>query len=132
MMPSPGAPRAFQFCQELSAQLDPRGDRLFGAARSRTDEDEALHRTAREVHRTRVRPAEGLAIALRPNTNHEIVLDDPAQHLAVDKERQAAEHLLLADASPAAERAADALGQLLVVRHPRLYCVPGGRLPVST
>src|SRR3990172_6242382 len=104
---------------EVGAPGDPRGHRLDRAAASRDHEYVALHRAAREVHRARVGPSQGLVVTLGPDADHELVLDDSAEHLAAAEEGEATKHLLLRNVSPALKGASDALNEILVVRHRR-------------
>src|SRR5439155_197424 len=51
------------------------------------------------------------------NADDQVVLEHTTAHLAGDHERQATKHLLFLDVCPIRERRADALSELLIVRH---------------
>ena len=65
----------------------------WAAKDGRLDEDHAFHGAPGEVHRPHVRPTQGTVGAIVAESHHEGVLDDAAEHVATEHERQAAEHL---------------------------------------
>jgi hypothetical protein len=81
------------------------------------DEQEALHRPAREVHPAGVLLSHEVFVRLRPHADHQLVLDDADAHVTADHEGDAAEHLLLGDVVTLLEHAANPLRQPLVVGH---------------
>jgi hypothetical protein len=64
-----------------------------------------------------VRPFQGVLGAVGAEPEHEAVLDDPAEHVAVEHERQAAEHLPLGYRIGGREYRPDPVGQVFVVGH---------------
>src|SRR5262249_28347154 len=79
--------------------------------------DEAAHRPAREVHRTRVRVSERIRFTVGIEADDQLVAVDAAAHVAGDHERQSAEHLPLGYVGAVGEHCAYARGEVLVVGH---------------
>src|SRR5882762_765024 len=80
-----------------------------------SDIHKALHRSSGEVHWASVRLPDQIFISLRPDPNHQVVLDDADGHVPSNYEGNAAEHLLLGDVAAVAKNSADTLCQSFVV-----------------
>src|ERR671918_588470 len=96
------------------------GDEAFEGAvfeSGRCDRDEAAHRSAGEVHRARVGSSQQVLLVFRRDSKDELVAVDTAAHVPADQERQAAEHLLLADVVAGDEQQPDAFGECFVKGH---------------
>jgi len=66
-----------------------------------------------------VRAAQGLVSSLGPDANHQLATaGDPDRHVAVQQEREPAEHRFLGDRVLVGELVADAVREVLVVGHP--------------
>src|SRR5258708_8953212 len=74
-----------------------------------SDIHKALHRSSGEVHWASVRLPDQILISLRPDPNHQVVLDDADGHVPSNYEGNAAEHLLLGDVAAGAQNSADTL-----------------------
>jgi uncharacterized protein Usg len=86
------------------------------AAPSRIHPDKSLHATAVHFHDGRARPRQSLVRLLLADAEQKTRLAGAAQHVISLHEADAAEHLLLGRAW-IGERAAQAIGQLLIVGH---------------
>jgi len=64
-----------------------------------------------------VRLSERLFVASRPDTNHELVLDDSAEHAPLEEEGEPAEHLLFSHVPAVFEGLANTLRERLVIAH---------------
>src|SRR5258706_66415 len=82
-----------------------------------SDIHKALHRSSGEVHWASVRLPDQIFISLRPDPNHQVVLDDPDGHVPSNHEGNAAEHLPLGDVAAVAKNSADTLCQSFDVGH---------------
>src|SRR3989454_7089264 len=95
----------------------PRPERGGCAEAGWRDVHESPERLAREVHRPHVSPAhDGIEFVAR-DSYHQIASNDSAAHPTAVQEGEAAEHLAFGDVVPSAERLANAIRELLVVRH---------------
>ncbi len=56
-------------------------------------------------------------VLLVSDSNHQVLFDNAAKHMAIEQEREAAEHSLFGDITPRCDNFAQSLGQLLVVAH---------------
>src|SRR6266567_751309 len=81
------------------------------------DADHALRNASREVHRSRSRTRQRIAIRISTRTDHEIVAHHADAHLAVEQEREAAEHLSLANVVAATEYITHASREAFVIGH---------------
>ena len=81
------------------------------------DIHEASERLAREVHGPHVSAAhDGIEFVVR-DSHHQIAPDDAATHPTEAQEGETTEHLAFGDVVTGAERLANAIRELLVVRH---------------
>jgi hypothetical protein len=97
---------------EVESPLYPAGERLIGRVACRFDADEAGHDPAAEQHRPYVRLAEGLLAAVGTDPDHQRRPGDAAAHIAVDRKRQATDHLLLRNVVAAGQQPPHARGSL--------------------
>src|SRR5713101_4073597 len=112
--------RRLLFGDPLTAR-HPRPERGGCAEAGWRDVHESPERLAREVHRPHVSPAhDGIEFVAR-NSYHQIASNDSAAHPPAVQEGEAAEHLAFGDVVPHAERLANAMRELLVVRHEHLW-----------
>jgi hypothetical protein len=58
----------------------------------RADVNHALQRASGEIHFARMGARKCRSVAIRPNSQHEVVANDAAADMAIDGEGQAAEH----------------------------------------
>src|SRR6516164_9550783 len=106
-----------QCLHELRCPLDPALQLLVGIDAFRGDQHPALHRPPRDVEIADVRFLERLLALLRAEPHDEGVLPDPHEHVAVQQEADAAEHLLRLDPFSAGQSLADAPGQFFAEGH---------------
>jgi len=119
------APSSGRFCR-LAAQhlcrgealLDPCRERRRCAIAPRIDEHEAACRAAADPQRSHMRLRQRALETIRADPHHQCRAGDAAAHRAPCHEAECAHHLLLGDAAAMAERAAHALGRLLIERQP--------------
>jgi cytochrome P450 len=102
------------------ATVDPGAELAGGAHAGRVDPQPSVHRPASHHEAIDVRATDE-PVGLRRIDARE---QSPGaarghRHLAVDQEREPAEHALLGDAALALEQIPDPIGELLVVRHAR-------------
>jgi hypothetical protein len=64
-----------------------------------------------------MRLAQSFLVSFGTDAHHQVVARDAAEHPAVEKKGDAAEHLLLGDAALAGDGAADPVCELRVVGH---------------
>ena len=92
---------------------------VVGAERGGVDAQPAVHLPAAHLEPAHVRPPDQGLLGLRrvDAQQHPALAARADRHVAVDQERQPAEHPLLGQAVLARHPLADPVGQLLVVRH---------------
>src|SRR5262249_2051834 len=95
---------------ELQRQADPAGQLAITLDPLRLDRHPIPHRPASDVEWPDVRLQQRRFPLVGAEAGDEPVLPDPGQYVAVDEEADAAEHLLLLDATPAGQGVTDAGG----------------------
>jgi hypothetical protein len=82
---------------EVKSALDPYAQCLVAWKRSTGNVDHAHHRATGEIKWSDVRLRQDFVPAFGAHFDHEIILEHTAAQLAIDHERNAAEHLLFLD-----------------------------------
>src|SRR6185369_669347 len=119
-----GASLLRQRAHVLQAALDPRFECPLRLEALRVHVGVALHRLLREQHRAHVLHLHHPVVVVAAEADQQPALaGNTHQHVAVEQEAEAAEHLLLGDAALARECLAYPLRQAFVVRHDRISCV---------
>src|SRR5712691_2019626 len=109
-------PRRLLFRDPLTAR-QPRPERGGCAEAAWRDVHESPERLAREVHRPHVSSAhDGIEFVVR-DSHHQIASNDSAAHPTAVQEGETTEHPAFGDVVPDAERLANPIRELLVVRH---------------
>src|SRR4029453_8764956 len=91
---------------ESDAAIDPALQGGGGAEAGLRDVHEPLHRLPGEVPGTGGGLIERVVVSVCTDAHHQLVADDADGHVAVHEEREAAEHLLLAQTGVLADAAA--------------------------
>src|SRR5438105_2315224 len=82
---------------EIDPALDPFPQRVVTGKPNAANVDHSHHRATGEIERSYVRHRQDFIPAVAAYFDDEIILEHTAAHLAVDHERDAAEHLLFLD-----------------------------------
>ncbi len=102
---------------EIKSALDPFAQRFAACKPSTGNVDHSHHRATGEIKRSDVRLRQDVVKAFGAYFDDEIILEHAAAHLAVDHERNTAEHLLFLDSRLSGQGRAEAGGKRLVVCH---------------
>src|ERR1700730_7666167 len=91
------ASSSWQRPHKLHRPLDPALQLVIFPDALRLDHDPSLHRLASDVEFLDVRLQQRILVTVRADTGNQRVLPDADEHVAVEKEADAAEHLFLFD-----------------------------------
>jgi hypothetical protein len=95
---TPAHPSGGRLLANCTPAGDPGAEPALGLEAFGRDEDPALHRPAGHVEQPRVRAAQGVGGRIGADANHQLATaGDADRHVAMQQERQHAEHRLLGD-----------------------------------
>ena len=101
----------------MQAALNPLPQRSGGAVAQRTNVNEAFHRPSGEIHRARVGPRKRLVVRVVAHADYKICADDAAAPVAINHERESAEHSPFLGWAFVRQDVADSLGYAFIEGH---------------